>query len=70
MWFVRPTTVPAETTYQTWDPKRAREYEDNKKIAKKNFDRHRKLPIVYKIGDLVRVERALIGKTAVGKSKN
>lgn len=39
------------------------------KIAKKNFDRHRKLLTVYKIGDLVRVERALTDKTAEGKSK-
>lgn len=38
-------------------------------LAKKNFDRHRKLPMIYKIGDLVRIERTLTDKAMVGKSK-
>lgn len=38
-------------------------------LAKKNFDKHRKLPTSYKIGDLVRIERALTDKATMGKSK-
>lgn len=38
-------------------------------LAKKYFDRHRKLSTIYKIGDLVRIERTLTDKAIVGKSK-
>jgi len=37
------------------------------KAAKKNFDKRRKLPTSYKIGDLVRNERTLTDKAMLGK---
>lgn len=37
--------------------------------AKRNFDKHRKLPTSYKIGDLVRIERTLTDKAMLGKPK-
>jgi len=37
--------------------------------AKKNFDKRRKLPTSYKIGDLVRIERTLTDKAMLGKPK-
>lgn len=37
--------------------------------AKRNFDKHRKLPTSYKVGDLVRIERTLTDKAMLGKPK-
>lgn len=37
--------------------------------AKRKFDKRRKLPTSYKIGDLVRIERILTDKAMLGKSK-
>lgn len=49
----------------------ASERVQKQELAKKNFDRHKKLPTIYKIGDLqlVRIERAMTDKAIVGKSK-
>lgn len=38
-------------------------------IAKKNFDRHRKVPTTYKTGDLIKIERTLTDKATLGKSR-
>lgn len=39
------------------------------RAAEKRFDKRRKVPTSYKIGDLVRIEKTLIDKTTLGKSK-
>ena len=38
-------------------------------LAKKNFDKHRKSCTLYKVGDLVRIERAVTNKATAGKPK-
>lgn len=43
--------------------------EKEQNAAKKRFDKRRKLPTAYKVGDLVRIERTLIDSTTAGKSK-
>lgn len=43
--------------------------EKQQDISKKEFDKHRKVATHYKIGDLVRVERTVVDKDHLGKSK-
>ncbi|KAL4718086.1 hypothetical protein ACJJTC_005710 [Scirpophaga incertulas] len=49
---------------------KAKEKIDEQQIkAKKDFDKHRKKGTDYNIGDLVRIERNLVDKDSIGKSK-